>query len=160
MTDIARWNGMDQLSEKFHVASPYAYVMNNPVSFFDPDGRDIKPISGGWQFDGNDINLVFSYFSNGGNYGNLTSQLDGYGNFGKGAISSFWNSFNSGGVMGSVNVNKGYLSWSTDGYLGKTGANGMPIQEIVFHRAKIEQGGFVNWDKVNKGIGQLDLLTN
>ena len=42
MPDIARWNGMDQLSEKFHNASPYAYVMNNPAILFDPDGRDTK----------------------------------------------------------------------------------------------------------------------
>ena len=40
---------MDQLSEKFHDASPYAYVMNNPAMFFDPDGRDMEPwIKGMW----------------------------------------------------------------------------------------------------------------
>lgn len=40
MPDIARWNGIDQLAEKFISSSPYAYVMNNPVMFLDPDGRD------------------------------------------------------------------------------------------------------------------------
>lgn len=39
MPDIGRWNGMDQLAEQYMPFSPYAYVMNNPVMFFDPDGR-------------------------------------------------------------------------------------------------------------------------
>lgn len=39
MPELGRWNGMDQLSESYHFASPYAYVMNNPVMKYDPDGR-------------------------------------------------------------------------------------------------------------------------
>ncbi|SHN07856.1 intein C-terminal splicing region/intein N-terminal splicing region/RHS repeat-associated core domain-containing protein, partial [Chryseobacterium carnipullorum] len=39
MPDIARWNGIDQLAESYLSASPYAYVLNNPVNMFDPDGR-------------------------------------------------------------------------------------------------------------------------
>lgn len=42
MPDIGRWNGMDQLSETYSSTSPYAYVMNNPVMNFDPDGRDME----------------------------------------------------------------------------------------------------------------------
>ncbi|KPE48978.1 hypothetical protein AOB46_22460, partial [Chryseobacterium indologenes] len=38
------WNGMDQLSESYSSYSPYAYVMNNPVMMYDPDGRLIQ----GW----------------------------------------------------------------------------------------------------------------
>lgn len=48
MPDIARWNGIDQLAEKFNAASPYAYVMNNPISFFDPDGRYSSGGGGNW----------------------------------------------------------------------------------------------------------------
>ncbi|RCU43154.1 hypothetical protein EIZ47_06830 [Chryseobacterium lacus] len=40
MPDIARWNGIDQLAEKFSSNSPYNYVGNNPILIFDPDGRD------------------------------------------------------------------------------------------------------------------------
>lgn len=139
MQDIARWNGIDQLAEKYGSFSPYAYVMNNPISFIDPDGRDINPISGGWQFTGNDIKLIFSYFNNGGDFGNMTSQLDGFGNnFGNGAISSFWNSFNGGNTFGGVNVNNGYLSWWTNG----AAANGNSIQGLDGHRTRINQGGF------------------
>lgn len=37
--ELGRWNGMDQLSEMYLSASPYAYVLNNPISYIDPDGR-------------------------------------------------------------------------------------------------------------------------
>ncbi|UKB85404.1 hypothetical protein LF887_07215 [Chryseobacterium sp. MEBOG06] len=38
MPDLGRWNGIDQLAESYHMASPYAYVMNNPIFNFDPNG--------------------------------------------------------------------------------------------------------------------------
>ncbi len=39
MPDTGRWNGMDQLAEDYLSASPYASVLNNPISLFDPDSR-------------------------------------------------------------------------------------------------------------------------
>ncbi|THV62929.1 hypothetical protein EK417_03445 [Chryseobacterium candidae] len=39
MPDIGRWNGIGQLAESYLSASPYAYVLNNPINMFDPDGR-------------------------------------------------------------------------------------------------------------------------
>jgi hypothetical protein len=33
---------MDPLAEKYYSISPYAYVMNNPMKYIDPDGREIK----------------------------------------------------------------------------------------------------------------------
>ncbi len=38
----ARWDRMDPLSEKYYSTSPYAYCVNNPVKFIDPDGREIR----------------------------------------------------------------------------------------------------------------------
>ncbi|WP_406567651.1 RHS repeat-associated core domain-containing protein, partial [Chryseobacterium oryctis] len=32
MPDLGRWNGTDQLAEMYDSFSPYAYVMNNPIS--------------------------------------------------------------------------------------------------------------------------------
>lgn len=31
---------MDPMAEKYYSISPYAYCMNNPVRYVDPDGRD------------------------------------------------------------------------------------------------------------------------
>ncbi|KQT28480.1 hypothetical protein ASG22_19965 [Chryseobacterium sp. Leaf405] len=38
MPELGRWNGMDQLSEDYDSFSPYAYVMNSPMMFTDPNG--------------------------------------------------------------------------------------------------------------------------
>ena len=36
---IARWNGVDELAEKYHSVSPYVYCLNNPIRYVDLDGR-------------------------------------------------------------------------------------------------------------------------
>lgn len=44
LTDAERaWLTPDPKAEKYYPFSPYAYCLNNPVKYIDPDGRDVKP---------------------------------------------------------------------------------------------------------------------
>jgi RHS repeat-associated protein len=38
---LGRWMNVDPLSEKYFGATPYNYVLNNPINAIDPDGMDI-----------------------------------------------------------------------------------------------------------------------
>lgn len=38
---MTRWTSVDPHAEKYYSISPYAYCMNNPVKYIDPDGRKI-----------------------------------------------------------------------------------------------------------------------
>jgi RHS repeat-associated protein len=38
---LVRWLSTDPLQAKYPFASPYNFVLNNPISFIDPDGKDI-----------------------------------------------------------------------------------------------------------------------
>jgi RHS repeat-associated protein len=43
---VARWLSTDPLEEKYSSFSPYAYVLNNPIEFIDPDGRLVTDSKG------------------------------------------------------------------------------------------------------------------
>lgn len=129
MPDIARWNGMDQLSEKFISSSPYAYVMNNPVSFFDPDGRD-KQSSGNWLQDMWNATDSYSYWTNNGNGSFVGGEVPGgmsHQNF-----TNFYN-FLAGGGTGR------YTYWTGGANLG-----GNNIQGLDGHTVNIKSNDN-NW---------------
>lgn len=44
----AKWFTVDPEAEKYYSISPYAYCLNNPVKFIDPDGRQVVGVHGTW----------------------------------------------------------------------------------------------------------------
>lgn len=48
---LCRWNTPDPLADDYQNISPYAYCLDNPVKFVDPDGRSVwtKMLKGGYR---------------------------------------------------------------------------------------------------------------
>jgi RHS repeat-associated protein len=42
---LGRWHSVDPLAEKYTHVSPYTYCADNPISFIDPNGKEIDPAS-------------------------------------------------------------------------------------------------------------------
>ena len=118
MPDLGRWNGMDQLSEKYRSTSPYAYVANNPVLLIDPDGRwmdeaghidtsgQANPFrSLGQNYKPNYSMSPFGVVDNGGGGSLAFGTTDAY--------SDLMTAFMNGGTGELVNQN-GVLKWWTD----------------------------------------------
>lgn len=117
MPDLGRWNGMDILSESYHSFSPYAYVMNNPIMFFDPNGmlsqsfinEIMNSASGTTWYNNNDGSFTNNWgdtMSNDGIGMNFNSSTGFYGGRGGGG----------GGGMPTINIPTVYLTGSSSGW--------------------------------------------
>ena len=42
---LGRWHSVDPLADKWNMVSPYNYVLNNPLKFVDPNGKDVYNIN-------------------------------------------------------------------------------------------------------------------
>lgn len=56
-SNLGRFSTMNPLAEKYYSCSLYVYVMNNPLRFIDPNGKD------GWDVFGGTIDGVVANFS-------------------------------------------------------------------------------------------------
>jgi RHS repeat-associated protein len=119
MPDIARWNGIDQLAEKYLSTSTYAYVAGNPVSYADVDGRWFDQDGHIIDTTGQTYGFLGSSFkpAHATNFLGINPGDGGGGNytpFGQtGAYNDLMTAFYAGGTGGLVNQN-GTLKWWTD----------------------------------------------
>ncbi len=153
MPDIGRWNGIDQLAEKYLSTSTYAYVANNPVSYadvdgrwFDQDGHIIDTTGQTYGFLGSSFkpkyatNFLGVNPGQGGGGGNYTP-------FGQTqAYSDLMDALKAGGTGGLTNIG-GILRWWTD--LGQEG-NGLIGS---FNMLKLNSSGDdIDWHKTSQGF--------
>ncbi|MDV7699527.1 DUF6443 domain-containing protein [Chryseobacterium soli] len=162
MPDLGRWNGMDQLADKFHSTSTYAYVMNNPISLIDPDGRDVTPISGGYELSGGDIAWGLSYFDGGGSVKDFDTAVANW-NLGGGSFGSdnetFWKTSFPTTAIPEIRVKgkkgTGFGEGTYNGaamYSGLLGA----LQDLNTQQAMSAWQTAINETEIGKSIGSLE----
>ena len=57
---IGRWHSIDPKAEKYFPISPYAYCADNPIKYFDPNGKEIW-ISMAYQSSGKTFTITMQY---------------------------------------------------------------------------------------------------
>jgi RHS repeat-associated protein len=71
---IGRFTTVDPLVEKYYSISPYAYCLNNPLKYIDPDGRKIVP-TGTDEFVAK-VNVTIAYMKEKGTYEMVLGKID------------------------------------------------------------------------------------
>ncbi|SDG27399.1 RHS repeat-associated core domain-containing protein [Epilithonimonas hungarica] len=151
MPDLGRWFGVDKLAEKYHMMSPYGYTANNPIMYYDIDGRDMP----GWLqnlWDATKYNQVTTF--------------SGFDSSGSPSSISFGNTFSAENFTSFVNFLQGggtgnYTFWTNgsgaDSVGYSNGAYSGNIQGVVGNNIKIKDNGFWNdvTNKVNQGLEYL-----
>jgi RHS repeat-associated protein len=69
--DVGRWISVDPMQDKYPDFTPYNYVLNNPLGYFDPEGKDVVN-----QLDSNG-NVVSTTLVPNGTYNIVNINVDG-----------------------------------------------------------------------------------
>lgn len=64
--EIGRWNAVDPMAELYRSTSPYAYALNDPIYYIDPNGMWVSTPNGYFSNDPNDFGPFFNYLQNSG----------------------------------------------------------------------------------------------
>ena len=122
---------MDQLAEKYYSWSPYNFTLNNPINYFDPNGKQVFGIQVGIEAClglGVSINIALTYDSRGGSFNLL-------GSFGKGLMVGKGINGNVGVIIGDDLTRTSDLigesnEYSTDLTVAHIGAGLASIENI------------------------------
>lgn len=172
MPDLGRWFGMDQLSESYESASPYAYVANNPILNNDPDGRVTQDwlINSFWN-KSNGTNVSWSNTGSGfessenigidynGNYTSLNTNYTN-GGIGERIVSLPGVSFTGQGNANTWNMGSNYLYniWAMGNALSQSAADWNFQQKAGAAADKMmwvsgDRGGVIMMDGLSDVVG-------
>ena len=152
MPDIARWNGMDLLSELRYDSTPYRFANNNPIFYKDPTGLYEVDANGNIKItDAGEISNFMSYLNHnsGANVNNMFSYITNPDNGFAQDLPGVTITVQRGGNVSNAWQNAGNTIWSQQ----KQAANNLSLfngnVSILGHDLNNFDKGFIGADNSN-----------